>query len=97
MPLNSPRLLIRHWIPSTGLHTDKEAKLQEESISRPTQTDYAILNTKYYKIRDNNKHDTLHYSIEGHKRDDIPILKDKPPMYILLIDLPLLPICFQTF
>jgi hypothetical protein len=67
----------------------QEAKLLEESISRPTQTDYAILNTQYYKIGDNNKHDTLHYSIKGHKSNDIPILEDKPPMYILLIDLPL--------
>jgi hypothetical protein len=42
VPLNSPRLLIRHRIPSTGLRTDIHTKLQEESISRPTQTDYAI-------------------------------------------------------
>jgi hypothetical protein len=42
VPLNSPRLLIRHWIPSTRSHTDIHTKLQEESISRPTRTDYAI-------------------------------------------------------
>jgi hypothetical protein len=53
VPLNSPRLLIRHWIPSTGLHTDIHTKRKEESISRPTQTDYAVQTTKYYQIKDN--------------------------------------------
>jgi hypothetical protein len=55
VPLNSPRLLIRHWIPSTGLHTHIPTKLQEEAISRPTRTDYAIQN--HQVLPDQGQHD----------------------------------------
>jgi hypothetical protein len=63
----------------------QEAKPQEESISHPTQTGYAILNTKYYKVRDDNKHDTLHYSIKGHKSNDIHPLRVGPNNSVLSV------------
>jgi hypothetical protein len=55
VPLKIPRLLIRHWIPSTGLHTDKNTKLQEESTSHPTRTAYVIQNHQVQQ--DQGQHD----------------------------------------
>jgi hypothetical protein len=68
------------------------AKLLEESISRPTQTDYAMLNTN--TTRSGTTISTTHCIIllKAIKSNDIPILEDKPPKYILLVDLPFLPL-----
>jgi hypothetical protein len=70
----------------------QEAKLLEESISCPTQTDYAMLNTN--TTRSGTTISTTHciILIKAIKSNDIPILEDKPPKYILLVDLPFLPL-----
>jgi hypothetical protein len=53
VPLNSPRLLIRHWIPSTGYTQIKILSYKRSLHLARHRQPMQYKTTKYYKIRDN--------------------------------------------